>query len=100
MDEQEFSRFIESMERQRREFWEREYPAMSRSERVSYWLSSTHRGMRAQGEATGDEYSEFSPGWYTSARQAEPDFDAIFREVVARLGFSFDWAEYQRRIGG
>ena len=100
MGDQKFLRFIEQLERQRREFWQREYPAMSRPQRVKYWLSSTHHGMRTQGEATGDEYSEFSPRWYARARQAEPDFDAIFREAVAGLGFAFDRAEYQRRIGG
>ena len=54
--------------------------------------------MRIQGEATGDEYSEFNYDWYIGVKTREPDFDSIFREVVPLLGFEFDWQEYEKRI--
>lgn len=41
--------------------------------------------MRSQIEATGDEYNEFSPGWYSWAKSKEPEFDNIVEEVVLKL---------------
>ncbi|WP_294296551.1 hypothetical protein [uncultured Chryseobacterium sp.] len=94
----EFDKFIEEVEISRKKFWEIEYPRMSREEKKKYWLASTHRGMRSQGEAFADPYSEFSKEWYDFAKQQEPDFDKIFDYVVQNLGFEFDWREYNTRI--
>ena len=79
-------------------FWLQEYPHFAIDEKIKYWLASIHRGMRMQGEATADEYSEFSPAWYQYVKAKEPDFDLIFEKVVPLLGFDFDWKEYERRI--
>ncbi len=79
-------------------FWNEKYPKMSLEEKKRYWLASTHRGMRTQGEALGDEYSEFSKEWYDFAKAHEPDFDEIFDYVTKNLGFEFDWEKYNKRI--
>ncbi len=79
-------------------FWQNEYKQYSREQKKRYWLPYVHHGMRIQGEATGDEYSEFSYNWYKDVKSKEPDFDSLFLEVVPLLGFEFDWAEYQKRI--
>jgi hypothetical protein len=79
-------------------FWQFEYPHKTFYEKVQYWLASIHKGMRSQGEAINDEYSEFSLKWYQWAKEKEPAFDEIFKEVTKRLGFDFDWDEYRRRI--
>ncbi len=79
-------------------FWSKEYPRKSREERIMYWLSTTHKGMRTQGEIGQSEYSEFSSKWYERVSSVEPDFDEIFKEVVPKLGFEFDWEEYHKRI--
>lgn len=79
-------------------FWNEKYPKMSLEEKKRYWLASIHRGMRTQGEAFGDEYSEFSKEWYDFAKAHEPDFDEIFDYVTKNLGFEFDWEEYNKRI--
>ena len=83
-----------------RKFWSDEYPAMTRDQRIKYWLGDVLHGMRSQGEATGDAYSEFSPEWHSFARSMEPDFDELFREAVKALESGFDWMEYYRRING
>jgi DNA-directed RNA polymerase subunit N (RpoN/RPB10) len=54
--------------------------------------------MRTQGEVIADEYSEFSKKWYEHALSVESDFDNIFKEVVANIGFEFNWEEYHKRI--
>jgi hypothetical protein len=79
-------------------FWEKEYPNLSFEEKKRYWLASTHKGMRTQGEALGDEYSEFSKGWLEFAKENEPKFDEIFKYVTENLGFEFDWKEFNKRI--
>jgi hypothetical protein len=79
-------------------FWREEYPRFTIDEKVKYWLASVHHGMRTQGEATADEYSEFSTKWYQNVKAKEPDFDLIFEKVVPLLGFDFDWKEYEKRI--
>jgi hypothetical protein len=80
------------------QFWKEKYPKMSLEEKKKYWLASTHKGMRTQGEAFGDEYSEFSKKWYDFAIENEPNFDEIFDYVTKNLGFKFDWEEYKKRI--
>ncbi len=94
----EFEKFIDEMENSRKRFWEEEYPQMSLEEKKRYWLASTHKGMRTQGEALGDEYSEFSKKWYEFAKEHEPKFDEIFDYVTKNLGFEFDWKEFNKRI--
>lgn len=94
----DFDKFIEDVEDSRQKFWNEKYPKMSLEEKKRYWLASTHQGMRTQGEAFGDEYSEFSKGWYDFAKEHEPDFDEIFDYVTQNLGFKFDWEEYNKRI--
>jgi hypothetical protein len=79
-------------------FWQFEYPNKTFSEKVQHWLEAVHRGMRSQGEAINDEYSEFSFKWYQWVKEKEPEFDNIFKEVVKRLGFDFNWDEYNKRI--
>lgn len=71
---------------------------MTIEKKIDYWLSNIHHGMRMQGEATSDPYSEFSVDWYRYVTSKEKDFDLIFREVVTRLGMTFNWAEYIKRI--
>ncbi|SIS92031.1 hypothetical protein SAMN05421786_103110 [Chryseobacterium ureilyticum] len=89
---------IQEFDNSMNKFWKEKYPKMSFDEKKKYWLASTHKGMRTQGEALGDEYSEFSKGWYDFAKEHEPDFDEIFDYVTKHLGFEFDWEEYSKRI--
>ena len=79
-------------------FWRFEYPNKTFSEKVQHWLESVYKGMRAQGEATADEYSEFSYKWYQWVKEKEPNFDEIFKEAVKKLGYEFNWDEYYSRI--
>lgn len=95
---EEFEKESIAYEEETRLFWAKEYPSYSREQKVSYWLASVHHGMRTQGEATADEYSEFSLEWYDWVKSVEPKFDAIFKSVVPLLGFDFDWDEYEKRI--
>lgn len=94
----EFEKFIEEIENSQKKYWEEEYPKLSRDKKIKYWLASTHKGMRTQGEALADEYSEFSKKWYDHATSVEPDFDNIFKEAMSNIGFEFDWDEYSKRI--
>ena len=87
-------------EAEARRYWAEEYPRLPFEAKVMRWLPDVHRGMRYQGEATGDEYSQFSARWYEGAKEVEPEIDRIMEAVVPRLGFEFDWAEYRRRISG
>ena len=94
----ETKEFFQKILDEREKFWNEKYPNLNREEKVKYWLASTHKGMRTQGEALADEYSEFSKGWYDHAVSVEPDFDAIFKEAVSNIGFEFNWEEYNKRI--
>lgn len=94
----DFEQFVEDMENRREKFWSEEYPKLSLEEKKRYWLASTHKGMRTQGEALADEYSEFSKKWLDFAKANEPRFDEIFQYVTQDLGFEFDWKEYNKRI--
>jgi len=89
---------IQEFDNSMNKFWYEEYPKMSLEEKKKYWLAETHKGMRTQGEAFGDEYSEFSKKWYDFAKEHEPNFDDIFDYVTKNLGFEFDWEEYNKRI--
>jgi hypothetical protein len=86
----DFEKFIEESEKEFNTFWTQEYPKLSLEEKKKYWLQSTHKGMRTQGEAFNDEYSEFSKESYEFAKKHEPHFDEIFKEIVKNLGFKFD----------
>lgn len=79
-------------------FWEENYPKKNIEEKIDFWLSEIHRGMRCQGESINDEYSEFSYNWYVWVKSKEPKLDEIFNEVVRKLGFDFDWDKYYERI--
>lgn len=94
----DFEKFVDEIENSRERFWREEYPKMNLDEKKKFWLASTLKGMRTQGEAFADEYSEFSKGWYDFAKENEPDFDHIFKDVADNLGFKFDWNEYSKRI--
>lgn len=96
----DFEKFIEERQTIFTKFWSEEYPKFNHEERIRYWQESTHKGMRTQGEALADEYSEFSKGWYDFAMEHEPNFDSIFKEAMSRVGFDFDWKEYRKRIEG
>ena len=98
MDREEFLKLIGDSKNSEENFWSEEYPNKSREEKVIYWLASTHKGMRMQGETGQSEYTEFSPKWYERAKSVEPHFDEIFKEVTSKLGFEFDWEEYRKRI--
>lgn len=93
-----FLKEMEKFELEMNRFWKKEYPKMTHKDKVAYWLASTHKGMRTQGEALGDEYSEFSKEWYETNKQIEPDFDSIFKEAMKNIGFDFNWSEYNKRI--
>ena len=80
-------------------FWIEEYPKYSIERRINYWVANIHYGMRIQGEATADPYSEFSIEWYTDVKLKESDFDVVFEKVVPKLGVNFDWIVYNKRIG-
>jgi len=88
---------LNAIRKERKIFWEEEYPNYSFDEKVNYWLASIYRGMRTQGEALGDEYSEFSKKSYELWKETEPDFDIIFVEVMKRIP-NFDFREYHERI--
>ena len=90
--------FAERFKREQEIFWTQTYPAMTREEKIQFWLTNTYASMRWQGESVADKYTAFSKDWYDAAKEDEPDFDAIFAEAVKGLGFKFDWAEYNRRI--
>lgn len=94
----DFEKFIDENENNFIKFWKDEYPKLSLDEKKKYWLASTHKGMRTQGEALADEYSEFSKKWYDFAKENEPNFDEIFKYVADNLGFKFKWEEYNERI--
>jgi len=94
----DFEKLVDEIERSRNDFWKKEYPKMSLEEKKKYWLASTHKGMRTQGEALADEYSQFSKRWYDNAKSREPKFDEIFQYVTENLGFEFDLEEYYKRI--
>ncbi len=79
-------------------FWYSEYPNYSIDSKVKYWVANIHHGMRQQGDVMGDMYTEFSKKWYLDVKEKEPDFDSIFKEVVSKLDFDFNWDEYYRRI--
>ena len=98
MNREEFLKMVNKSHEREKNFWSEEYPNKSKEERVMYWLASTHKGMRMQGEIGQSEYSEFSSKWYKRVKSVEPDFDEIFKEVVAKIGFDFDWEEYYERI--
>lgn len=93
-----FKKESEEWNEKAKKFWEETYPKMSLDEKKKYWLASTHKGMRTQGEAFADPYSEFSKEWYDFAKQHEPNFDEIFDYVTKNLGFEFDWQEFKKRI--
>lgn len=80
-------------------FWQEEYPRYSRERKQTYWLAQIHRGMRTQGEAVGDPYTEFSPEWYADALAREPDFESIRQEIMPRMGFEFDESRFRSMIG-
>ena len=90
--------FLQQIIDDQNKFWSEEYPNLSRDEKIKYWLTSTHKGMRTQGEALANEYSEFSRKWYDHAINVEPDFDKIFKEAIGNIGFEFDWEKYNKRI--
>jgi hypothetical protein len=50
MEDNDFNDFIESVEKEGNDFWEIEYPKMSKNCKIDYWLGSTSKGMRNQGE--------------------------------------------------
>ncbi|WP_046743442.1 hypothetical protein [Kordia zhangzhouensis] len=78
-------------------FWKEEYQKMSYQKKVNYWLTTIHQEMRSQGEALGDEYSEFSKEWYETNKNIEPNFDSIFKEAIENISFEFNWNEYYKR---
>ncbi|WP_299332895.1 hypothetical protein [uncultured Psychroserpens sp.] len=90
--------FLKKIIDDQNKFWLEEYTKLNRQEKVKYWLATTHKGMRTQGESFADEYSEFSKKWYDHANVVEPDFDSIFKEAMNDIGFEFDWEEYNKRI--
>lgn len=94
----DFLKEMEEFDQELDRFWKKEYPKMSRKKKVEYWLATTHKGMRTQGESLGDEYSEFSKDWYEDNKAVEPDFDSIFKEAMENIGFEFNWNEYNKRI--
>lgn len=89
---------LEEILKRQDEFQYKEYPKLNKKEKINYWLAKTYDGMRTQGEVIADEYSEFSKKWYEHALSVESDFDNIFKEVVANIGFEFNWEEYHKRI--
>lgn len=95
---QKHRELVEIAKEKERLFWIDEYSNYSIENKVQYWLANIHHGMRMQGEATADPYSEFSAEWYDFVKSKESDFDFIFSEVVPRLGINFNWDEYNKRI--
>jgi hypothetical protein len=95
---QKHKKLAEQAKEKERLFWIDEYPNYSIDNKVKYWVANIHHGMRMQGGATNDPYSEFSEEWYEYVKSKENDFDFIFGEVVPRLGIDFNWDEYNKRI--
>ncbi len=98
--QQKLRRLYEESKQKDDKFWKDEYPTITREEKVKVWVAIIHTGMRSQGDVTGDEYTQFTPAWYQSAKSTEPGFDDIFKDVVKRLGREFRWDEYKKRISG
>lgn len=78
------------------------YPNYTFQEKVSFWSGQLHRQMRWQVESGLDPYIIYSPEWYQSTKEFEPDFDKIMDEVFdKKWGTGADWSkeEYLKRIG-
>ncbi|MDG2431391.1 hypothetical protein [Flavobacterium sp.] len=95
---QKHRELAEKAKEKERLFWIDEYPNYSIEDKTKYWVANIHHGMRMQGEATADQYSEFSVEWYQYVTSREKEFDFIFTMVVPRLGIDFNWDEYYKRI--
>ena len=93
----ESENFINESEKSIKVFKEKEYPNYSFEQKVKYWLSTIHSGMRFHGESTGDPYNEFSKTTYENCLNLEPEFDSVFEQVISKLD-SFDIDEYKKRI--
>lgn len=91
------NRFVE-INNSVKDFRENEYPNYSFEQKVEYWTSTIHSGMRFHGESTGDPYNEFSKATYENWLSFEPNFDSVFEQVIHKLD-DFDISEYKRRIG-
>lgn len=94
----EFEDFINESESENKIFWSNKYPKYSFQEKVEYWLSDIHNGMRTNGDLYGEPYKEFSKKTYDEWKSKEPKIDEILEEVIPKLGFSFKKDEYLKRI--
>ncbi len=78
------------------------YPNYTFQEKVSFWSGELHQSMRWSVEDGEDAYSIYTPEWYKSTKEFEPDFDKIMDEVFEKKwGTGADWSkeEYLKRIG-
>ena len=77
------------------------YPNYTFNEKVSFWSGRLHQQMRWSEEDGEDPYSIYTPEWYKSTKDFEPDFDKIMDEVFSKYwGTGADWSreEYLKRI--
>lgn len=88
----------EFLKEEERLFWINEYCNYSIENKIKYWLADIQHGMRMQGEATNDPYSEFSVEWYENVKSKDANFDFIFSKAVQSFNINFDWKEYYKRI--
>ncbi|MGG8495176.1 hypothetical protein ACQY1Q_02060 [Tenacibaculum sp. TC6] len=69
--------------------------------KVNYWSGRLNQQMRWQVESGLDPYSIYTPEWYQSTKEFEPDFDKIMDEVFSKYwNTGVDWSkeEYLKRI--
>lgn len=93
----EMDKFVAETRKSIKDFEEKEYPYYSFQQKVTYWLSVIHSGMRYYGESIGNPYDQFSRTTYKKWVEFEPEIDAILNAVFPRLE-SFDVDEFKKRI--
>ncbi len=77
------------------------YPNYGFDEKVKFWSGELHQSMRWLVEDGEDPYVIFTPEWYKSTKDFEPELDKIMEEVFSKYwGTGADWSkeEYFKRI--
>jgi len=77
------------------------YSELSFDDKVKYWTEALNQGMRLQVEKGHDEYSTFTPQWYKTFREVDPNVDEIMDKVFrtfSKYGWTWDKQEYLKRI--
>lgn len=105
MEERDLPKWVKDTIIKEKLFWEEKYPAFSFEDKARYWSGTLLRQMRWQGESGLDQFYFYTPEWYESVKEIEPDFDKIMDEVFDKYwkGYWHDdsWNKYKyyQRIG-